>query len=119
MGHLQGHLDLYLFVLQLSQELGLPLQLPVQSLFVRGQLLVGCQVLLIHSHIVLQVARLGIGLGSCFLALDFHCLLHISQNFLQLAHLLNQLSLDVLLLVQGTGELHVVCKLDEYILQLS
>jgi hypothetical protein len=71
----------------------------VQCLLVGGQLLVSCQVLLIYSHLLLQVGQALVSLllqTPSFLALDLYSLLHVSQCLLKLAHLLSELSLNVL-----------------------
>jgi hypothetical protein len=94
MANLRGHLALHLLELQLFQELGLHQQLPVQCLLVGGQLLVSCQVLLIYSHLLLQVGQALVLLflqtpSSWLLTSIISCKL--DESILQLGQLLLEL----------------------------
>lgn len=62
-------------MLQLVHELCLQQKLLVQGLLLRGQLLIGCQVLLVGSSVLLQVGQALVSLllqTLCFLALELH-----------------------------------------------
>jgi hypothetical protein len=94
MANLRGHLALHLLELQPFQELGLHQQLPVQCLLVGGQLLVSCQVLLIYSHLLLQVGQALVLLflqtpSSWLLTSIISCKL--DESILQLGQLLLEL----------------------------